>query len=310
MIGSGNPYGKQTRTGLLRLNPVDVFGREKTLAECIADFLTPAPSSPPTSRYNALAGLLTPAPEPAPKPYNYLTGLLSPASIGSPVLRAYGLSPAPALRPIPAPTVAPPVRRKVFFSFYYQGDIRRSCIVRNCYMFRKGSKPPSASFYDRSLWEKSKRESEESLKSLIRQGMAETSVTCILAGTETWSRPWVRFEIAHSLFRCNGFFTCYIHSVNDPHLGMAEPGYDPLWFMGLELRPDGRGNVVELIDNEWWHFEAMKRPVPWPTWMPKPSVGRLFRLSDYTRAYDYTLDDGHENLCHWAQEAAHAARRR
>ena len=298
MIGSRNPFDKPAGTGLLGLDPADIFGPPpKTLAETIADLLKDAPR---------------PAPPPRDPLYNAFAGLLSPSVIGSPVPSAFpfGIPPAWAPRVTPAPPVVAPVRRKVFFSFYYESDIRRSCIVRKSYMFRPGSKPPSASFYDKSLWEKSRREGDESLKRLIREGMAETSVTCVLAGTDTWWRPWVRFEIAHSLFRGNGLFTCYIHNVNDPQLGMAVPGYDPLWFMGLELRPDGRGNVVELIGNDWQLFEPMKRPVPWPAWMDKPSVGRLFRIRDFAPAYDYHLDDGYNNLARWAQEAAHTARRR
>ena len=296
MIGSRRPFGSPPATGILGLDPADILGRPpKTLAETIEDLLR---------------DVSRPAPHPASPVSKALADLFLPSIIGSPTPAAFPFGIPPASHAAPTPPVAAPVRRKVFFSFHYQEDIRRSCIVRKSYMFRPGSKPPSASFYDGSLWEKSRREGDDSLKRLIRQGMAETSVTCVLAGTDTWWRPWVRFEIAHSLLRGNGLFTCYIHNVPDPQLGVADPGYDPLSFMGLELRPDGRGNVVELIGNEWRLFDLMTRPVPWPAWMDKPAVGRLFRLSDFAPAFDYQLDDGYNNLCRWAQEAARAARRR
>jgi hypothetical protein len=200
--------------------------------------------------------------------------------------------------------IVPQVRRKVFFSFYFEGDIRRSVIVRNSYRFRPGRKLPTANFYDKSLWESSKREGEESLKRLIREGMAGSSVTCVLAGTHTWQRPWVRYEIARSLVCGNGLFTVHIHNVKDPQFGIALPGPNPLHFMGLELRPDGRGNICELVNGRWELFEKHKAPVRWPRWLAKPTVNYLVPLSHGTRAYDYCDEDGYNHLAEWSQLAA------
>jgi hypothetical protein len=217
---------------------------------------------------------------------------------------------AGALQPQPRTSPAPaPIRRKVFFSFHYD-DVCRTVQVRNAWRFRPGWSSPSYNFYDESLWEKSRSESEESLKRLIRRGMAGSSVTCILAGTETWLRPYVRYEIAHSLLLKNGLFTVFIHNVRHPQKGIAAPGYDPLSFMGLELRPDGKGRVCERIGDQWYHFDLMKMPVSWPRWLPRPSVGYLHALSFGTQSYDYVLDDGHKNLPLWAQAAATAAGKR
>ncbi len=147
-------------------------------------------------------------------------------------------------------------------------------------------------------------EGEEALKRLIRRGMGNSSVTCVLAGTWTWSRPFVRYEIAHCLFRKSGLLAVFIHNVRHPQKGTSAPGYDPLAFMGLELREDGMGRVCELVDGQWRPFELMKQLVPWPQWLPKPSVGFLYPLSVGTSSYDYVLDDGHQNLPAWAQSAA------
>lgn len=207
------------------------------------------------------------------------------------------------------PAAPTQTRRRVFFSFYYQDDIRRACIVRKSWQFRKGPKLPLSSFIDNSLWEKSRRESPESLKQLIRDGMGLSTATCILAGTNTWARPWVRFEIAHSLFRRNGLFTVHIHSVRDPQHGCALAGPDPLDHMGLALRPDGRGTVYELTERGWCPFELSKRPVPWPAWLERPDAGYIMPLSRGAAAFDYGTADGASNLPGWAHMAAKAARR-
>jgi hypothetical protein len=218
----------------------------------------------------------------------------------------FGLQPPALAKPLPK---APQVRRRVFFSFHFEEDIRRSCLVRNSYRIRPGRKLPTANFHDRSLWETSKREGEESLKRLIREGMVGSSVTCVLAGTYTWQRTWVRYEIARSLVCGNGLFTVYIHNVKDPRNGMSTHGYDPLDFMGLELRPDGRGNICELVGEQWRLFDKHKAPVPWPRWLEKPTVGHVRRLSHGARAYDYHFDDGYNDLAEWAQLAAREAGR-
>lgn len=264
-----------------------------------------APAAPTTSNFlNDLFRAVS-LQSPSPPGQNALMDLLAqkPAALQLNTLGnifGQGL----AKRPIPFPEI----RRKVFFSFHFEEDIRRSCVVRNSYRFRPGQKLPTANFYDRSLWESSKREGEASLKQLIREGMAGSSVTCVLAGTYTWQRRWVRYEIARSLVCRNGLFTVYIHNVKDPHRGTALAGYNPLDFVGLELRADGRGNIWELVAGGWQPYVMHRAPVAWPRWLAKPSVGYLFPLSHSARSYDYCLEDGYNRLAEWAQLAAHEGR--
>lgn len=264
-----------------------------------------APSEPATNFLAEIAKALEAVPP--PQANSGLSALIAPTSTPS---RPNALGGLFGLRsPAPVPQPAPPqIRRKIFFSFHFEEDIRRSCVVRQSYRFRPGRKLPTANFYDRSLWESSKREGEESLKRLIREGMAGSSVTCVLAGTYTWQRSWVRYEIARSLVCRNGLFTVFIHNVKDPHYGFGQPGFDPLEFVGLELRPDGRGNICERVGNEWFYFDLHRAPVFWPRWLPKPDVGRVIPISRGTRSYDYHFDDGYNGLAEWAQLAAHDAR--
>ena len=69
----------------------------------------------------------------------------------------------------------------------------------------------SRRFFEGSLWESSKRRGDESLKALIREGMKNTSVTCVLAGTYAYSRRWVRYEVARSVIKGNGLLSVKIH---------------------------------------------------------------------------------------------------
>ena len=260
-------------------------------------------------------GLLDPTSLSGTRPgSNGLLGLLNelerafpPPSTQNALAAVFAPRPLPTM---PAPFPAPqPVRRKVFFSFHYD-DVCRTVQVRQSWRFRPGWSNPSDNFYDKSLWEASRTENEQYLKGLIRRAMTGSTVTCVLAGSETWNRPYVRYEIAHSLFKRSGLFTIHIHNVRHPRKGMSAQGPDPLGFMGLVLRENGTGRVVEWVDGKWQYFELMKMPVPWPKWLPKPSVGWVHPLNLGTTAFDYVLDDGHANLPRWAQTAAEAAGRR
>lgn len=71
--------------------------------------------------------------------------------------------------------------RRTFFSFHYQEDVWRACNVRNCWVVNPDLEE-SEGFYDSSVFEASKKESDEVLKTFLRNGLKNTSVTCVLAG--------------------------------------------------------------------------------------------------------------------------------
>jgi hypothetical protein len=50
---------------------------------------------------------------------------------------------------------------------------------------------------------------------MILKNLKNTSVTVVLIGTETASRPWVKYEIAESIARKNGLLGIHIHHLKD-----------------------------------------------------------------------------------------------
>jgi hypothetical protein len=66
-------------------------------------------------------------------------------------------------------------------------------------------------FYDGSLWESRKAEGDEAIKTLIREGVQYTSAVCVLVGTETWTRRWVKYEIARSVMDERGLLVVHIN---------------------------------------------------------------------------------------------------
>ena len=155
-----------------------------------ANFLTSAPpsftpSSPPTPLFGSLLHLIDP-PASRPRPYVPLTK---------------------------SKPVAPETKRKAFFSFHHD-DIMRVNNVRNAWKITHPDSSLNRSFYDSSLWEARKVVSPESIKQLIRVGVLRTSAVCVLVGSMTWDRRWVRYEIARSIIDGRGVLTVHLNSIN------------------------------------------------------------------------------------------------
>ena len=73
--------------------------------------------------------------------------------------------------------------RRTFFSFHYKPDVTRAWVVRNSWVTKvaQGDRD-DAGFFDSSVFEASQRESDDSLKRFLREGLNNTTVTCILVG--------------------------------------------------------------------------------------------------------------------------------
>lgn len=203
-------------------------------------------------------------------------------------------------------------KRRVFFSFHYQEDIFRVNQIRNSWRFGRENDRESAGFFDASLWESSQRKSEDSLKALIRNGLNNTSVTCVLAGAHTYARRWVRYEIAQSVVRGNGLFTVKLDGlVSGGLLGFPSPGGpNPLDYIAIGARDDGKFYLYErsvgrLVGAEQWvpyadYTRSVNLP---PSWVP-PSIGFVRPLSWYCCLYRYQDDFGRLYFGDWADDAA------
>jgi antiphage defense system Thoeris ThsB-like protein len=94
-------------------------------------------------------------------------------------------------------TMPPTTKRRAFFSFHFD-DIMRVNNVRNAWKIDHPDSPLNRSFQDSSLWESRKLGGDDAVKRLIREGVEYTSAVCVLAGSDTWLRRWVRYEIARA----------------------------------------------------------------------------------------------------------------
>lgn len=87
--------------------------------------------------------------------------------------------------------------KRVFFSFHYQDVIDfRANTVRNHWLTKADRE--AAGFFDASIWETAKKTGDAALKRLINGALKNTSVTCVLIGSQTFNRRWSRDATYHN----------------------------------------------------------------------------------------------------------------
>jgi hypothetical protein len=114
----------------------------------------------------------------------------------------------------------------VFFSFHYERDIWRANVVRNSWVTKPHRE--AAGFFDASLWEEAKKKGEAAIRAMIDNALKNTSVTAVLVGKETASRPYVKYEIEQSVARGNGLLGVRIEKIANKAGETDDSGPNPL----------------------------------------------------------------------------------
>lgn len=217
-------------------------------------------------------------------------------------------------------SAATPVKRKAYFAFHFD-DIMRVNNVRNAWRITHPDGSLNRSFYDSSLWESKKLEGDEALKRLIREGVGYTSAVCVLIGTATWSRRWVKYEIARAVIDGRGLLAVHINGLNHHQRRTPDQlGFNPLNLLGVYKSNDGQFYLYEkrhVVLNaltgqgEWqWHlYSDYTQAISLPRYLQSPTPGYIMPLSAGTAEYNFVANDGHKNVGSWIDRAAQAAGR-
>ena len=115
--------------------------------------------------------------------------------------------------------------RRIFFSFHVESDLRR---VNQLRAHLLTSDVHQVGFFDAQEYEELLRARKSTIGRVIRERMAGTSVTIVLIGSETASRPFVHLAIEESLANRNGLLGIRIHDIQDPDGEPASPGPEPI----------------------------------------------------------------------------------
>ncbi|MEL6647815.1 MAG: TIR domain-containing protein [Pseudomonadota bacterium] len=198
---------------------------------------------------------------------------------------------------------AQPAKRRVFFSFHYQNDIWKVNQVRNSWRYNHENTRESEGFFDGSIWESSRRTGPESLKSLIREGIKNTSVTCVLVGAATYERRWVRYELARSVVKGNGLLAVKINLMGNQQGYVSQEGPNPLDYMGV-YNAGGAIRLAERKNGNWVKYDDYTQAVDLPATWVKPHDTTVIRLSRYAGLYCYKTQGGGANFSSWVRQAA------
>lgn len=190
--------------------------------------------------------------------------------------------------------------KRVYFAFHYQDVVNfRANVVRNHWL----TKPDrdAAGFFDASLWEEAKKKGDVAIKRLINAGLEGTSTTCILIGSQTHARPWVRYEILKSFKRGNAILAVHINSITAKDQRTKPLGPNPLLHVGVTFSDSGlTATLHEKINGKWYEYSeidgcASYRIDP----VAERYRGEGFHLGNFFPTYDWIEDDGYGNFLGW-----------
>ncbi len=210
-----------------------------------------------------------------------------------------------------------PDQAQGILSFHYD-DIIRVNNVRNAWKINCPGREDKRQFYDRSLSEVSAALDPKGLKSSIQRGMEHASVVCVLVGTHTWSRPWVRYEIARAVIEKKGLLAVHINGLRHHQRLTADAnGENPLGFMGVGCPKQGIYYLYEHIGRpvlqygqmvmqwQWERYSKYTMPVPVPNvqYRHQPKA-RLCRYRRSPLPTTMLVGKRHENIGSWIDTAA------
>lgn len=158
--------------------------------------------------------------------------------------------------------------RKVFFSFHHDLDVWRANQVRN----HNVTKNDNAGYIDAAEWEKIEKQGETAVKSWIDDQLKGTSVTVVLIGAETSTRPFVRYELKQSWVKENGILGIHIHNLENQKGCTTTKGNTDF------------GIIFKDSSN---------------------NAGKVF--SEKFETYDWVNDNGFDNFGKWIEDAAKQA---
>ena len=190
--------------------------------------------------------------------------------------------------------------KRVYFGFHYQDVIDfRANVVRNHWLTKPDREV--AGFFDASLWEAARKKGKVALKRLINAGLEGTSTTCILIGSRTYARPWVRYEVLRSFKRGNQILAVHINSIKGKDGSTKVLGPNPLRHVGVTFSQTGlTATLYQRLGGEWYKYHEIDGRASFQCGpVPAKYRGKGFHLGHFFPTYNWLADNGYENFSTW-----------
>lgn len=190
--------------------------------------------------------------------------------------------------------------RRVFFSFDYQdvADFRAN-VVRQHWRAKPGRE--AAGFFDASIWEAARKQGTTALKRLINGAVEGASVTCVLVGSDTYLRPWVRYELLLSFYLRKDLLAVHINSIRDKNREVKKLGPNPLEYVGVTYSDSGlTATLWERVTGTWVKYGEVGNGRSFQTGgVAEKYWGKGFNLANVVPVYDWDENDGYNNFATW-----------
>lgn len=189
--------------------------------------------------------------------------------------------------------------KRVFFSFHYQDVINfRANVVRNHWITKPGRE--EAGYFDASVWENARRQGDTALKRLINGALENTTNTCVLIGSQTFARPWVRYELLKSFRRGNYIFGVHINSIKSKEGNIEALGPNPLQYVGVTFSQNGDlATLWEKNGGGWVKYDKIDGSADYACQVEQQYRGKGFNLGNWYPIYDWNSNDGYNNFGSW-----------
>lgn len=198
--------------------------------------------------------------------------------------------------------------RHTFFSFHYKPDVSRAWVARNSWVTKVAQgEREDAGFFDKSVFEATQKTSDDALKRFLKDGLRNTTVTCVLVGEETALRRWVRYELFQSFIRGNGILAVRIHSIGSIHSPATVAGANPLDYLAFTVSGDKM--TFRETKTSGWTLSDDVGPVPLRDISYELGGRENHTFSTMFSIYDWEADKGYDNLGSWIKLAADKAGR-
>lgn len=191
--------------------------------------------------------------------------------------------------------------KRVFFSFHYHDVAEfRANVVRNHWMTKPDRE--EAGYFDASIWESAKKQGDQQLKRLINDGLEATSNTCVLIGTGTHERRWVRYELFKSFLRGNHIFGVHINGIRCRNGLMKAAGPNPLEYVGVSYAANGKsGTMWEKVNGQWHEYTEIGGRSEFTCSVDAPFCGRGYNFFNFFPVYDWVANSGYQNFSTWVK---------
>ena len=190
--------------------------------------------------------------------------------------------------------------KRIFFSFYYQDVIDfRANVVRQHWLTKPDRE--DAGFFDALIWGNAELSGDVGIKRVINSGLDGTSVTCVLVGSETHGRRWVRYEVTKSFRKGNALLSVHINSIKGRDQLTKPSGPNPLDYLGVTYSGSGlNATLWENVSGNWKEYTDLDGSASYQVGQVDQQYrGKGFKLAQWYKAYDWVADNGYENFSSW-----------